>query len=314
MKRYPKGILVRVLAAGPAKSGRTYTPAALQDVVDLIAARGIVPVNIGHAAGGPTVGRLVEAEIHDGAVWACLAGVDPRDLMGMRKGARDRGLPELGMSVKGEGYISKATGIVGNFSLLESVDLCSQSEPDPGAGGMVPFGAEGLPIGWEDRHRFWTVGGPAILESAGAVDARARKLDELEARLNRLLGRFVDLDGMALTEAVTPPLEEIAEKIRGLLNPPGATSAMDCPDSGYWVRATYTDRVVVERNGSLFEIPYKVNPDASVEFTGNPVQVITSYVPVTEAVTEGVFAEATRGSNVVMFTESACGRLIDLIA
>lgn len=85
-----------------------------------------------------------------------------------------------------------------------------------------------------------------------------------------------------MVEAVALSLEEIGEKIRAQLNRPRAEMPETDIDSCCWVRATYPDRVIVEKGGELYEIPYTVD-DAGKIAMGTPAGVVVTYQRVSES-------------------------------
>lgn len=103
-----------------------------------------------------------------------------------------------------------------------------------------------------------------------------------------------------VAEAVALSLEEIGEKIRVKLNPPrdGYPSAEEMPYC--WVRATYDDRVVVEKSGKLWEIAYTVGEDGDV-MLGEPAEVVVTYQRIAES-----------GATVVTYERVAPSATVDL--
>jgi hypothetical protein len=275
MKDYWQGMLVRVLKGGESTSGRIYTAEALQDVADLINRRVATHVNLGHAADAPYMARIVKAEVHDGAVWGCLAGIKPRALMAMREGAPQHGADVLGLSILAEGITVPSGGkkIVRQVTVLGSVDLCTRSTPLPQAGGEVPFDEHGLPIGWEDRGNYWRL--MEVHQEIRETVTRAATDAHPQPRPTAPVGVLGDI----LEGRVT--LEDVGKHIGNLFESVG--------HSDYAVRSTFLDRVVAEKNGRLFEMSYRIGTDGLVDLYGDPRQVKRVFVPVGEAVAEPVF-------------------------
>lgn len=100
--------------------------------------------------------------------------------------------------------------------------------------------------------------------------------------------QFVPSDGHVvpiletITEAVTLSLEEIGEQIRAKLNPPTFGGEMDY-SRHCWVKSTYDDRVIVEKQGKLWEIPYTI--DGAEITLGEPAEVAIAYQRIGEALT-----------------------------
>ena len=93
-------------------------------------------------------------------------------------------------------------------------------------------------------------------------------------RLRRLL------ESAPVAEAVTLSLEEIGEQIRAKLNPPTFGGEMDFTRH-CWVKSTYDDRVIVEKQGKLYEIPYTI--DGAEITMGEPAEVVIAYQRVQES-------------------------------
>lgn len=103
-----------------------------------------------------------------------------------------------------------------------------------------------------------------------------------------------------MAEAVALSLEEIGKKIRGQLNRPRAEMPETDIDSHCWVRATYPDRVIVEKGGELYEIPYTVGEDGDVAL-GEPAEVVVTYQRIAES-----------GATVVTYERVAPSATVDL--
>ena len=104
-------------------------------------------------------------------------------------------------------------------------------------------------------------------------------------------------------------LEEIGEKIRAKLNPPrdGYPSAVEMPYC--WVRATYDDRVVVEKSGKLWEIAYTIGEGGDV-MLGEPAEVVVTYQRIAESGATVVTYERVAPSATVDLHETQ-GRLLE---
>jgi hypothetical protein len=189
--RYQDGILVRIIKAGRSTSGRVYTQEALADVAGIINGTAAVPVKLGHLEGAVAVGRIVgPAEVIGDAVFGRLLGIEPDELIAMREGAAAAGATCLGISIRGEGTRNAASGEVVSLNVLESVDLCARSGPEPGAGGRVVFGGDGRPVAWAERQRHWRDAQPRPVEAppAPVLDQQVRALEAVIAKLSAVTG------------------------------------------------------------------------------------------------------------------------------
>ena len=83
-----------------------------------------------------------------------------------------------------------------------------------------------------------------------------------------------------VAEAVALSLEEIGEQIRAKLNPPTFNGEMDYTRH-CWVRSTYDDRVIVEKQGKLWEVPYTI--DGAEITLGEPAEVVVAYQRIAES-------------------------------
>lgn len=189
---YSSGILVKVIASGPAGSGKTYSETVLAKAVNLPEAQGPIPCYLGHARPAVYIGRFVTLEYRPGAIWGCLVGADPVEIARMGKGARDAGR-DLGVSLTGVALKDDA-GVVDQIEKIASIDITSKTEKAL-AGGLVPFTDEGVPIAWDDREAFRSADLAArmakVLEAAEATVARAR--GPQVPRAGRLSGPLVVL-------------------------------------------------------------------------------------------------------------------------
>ena len=194
--RLRDGVLVRVLRAGRSGSGRVYTLESLEDAEQIMNRRVSTPVHLGHASGGAHLGRIVHAELVGDALWGQLFGIPPDQLIAMREGATALGLNEVGVSIKGAGTLDPSSREVIRFDILESIDICSRSEPHALAGGKVCFFADHSPVPWVERHAYIRAvqarqdEAPAVTEAAPATTASDRLLDLLEARLVQLTAEY----------------------------------------------------------------------------------------------------------------------------
>lgn len=189
VRDYTSGILVRVIEAGTSGSGRTYPESVLMEAERFIGPkRGVIACYLGHQRPGVRAGHVVGLEYHDKALWGCLAGADPGELMAMHEGALAAGRPTLGVSINARGVIDRTTDRVMTLGLLESIDLDSRRE-QAAAGGCVPFDEHGRPIAWEDRHAHWgrakLAAEQRVLEAAerAVLAAQQRLLERQVARL-----------------------------------------------------------------------------------------------------------------------------------
>ena len=87
-------------------------------------------------------------------------------------------------------------------------------------------------------------------------------------------------EGAPVAEAVALSLEEIGEQIRAKLNPPTFNGEMDY-SRHCWVKSTYDDRVIVEKQGKLWEIPYSI--DGAEITLGEPAEVMIAYQRIAES-------------------------------
>ena len=114
----------------------------------------------------------------------------------------------------------------------------------------------------------------------------------------------------AVSEAVALSLEEIGEKIRAQLNPPANSMAPGYAEMPYcWVRATYDDRVIVEKAGKLWEISYTV--DGSEVTLGEPAEVAVTYTRIAESGALTVTYERVPGPPATVAIVEAGGLILE---